>query len=101
MHTGPYPFSVDYVNRIAPASHGVYWLIQSGELIYVGQSQGDRSSIRARLLSHLSGREGYCTQSATHFGYKVCLYPKMEEEQMLRSYRMRYGRLPRCNDIGA
>lgn len=82
---------------LAPSSHGVYRLYAGAELIYIGRASGIDVTIQSRLRSHLSGREGPCTQSATSFDYIESTVPAYLEAELLERYRSLYGRLPRCN----
>jgi hypothetical protein len=82
----------------APEEHGVYALLAYGELIYFGQASGKNVTIRSRLQRHYSGTEGPCTKSATHFEYLVTPYPLTKETELLRAYKERHRRLPRCNE---
>ena len=50
---------------LAPASPGVYELVQKEAVIYIGKSG---TSIRSRLQRHLNGDEGSCTKAADHYG---------------------------------
>lgn len=83
----------------APLSHGVYFLYDRfGSLTYIGRASGESVTIYSRLLSHLNGHEGVCTQSASSFGFEATSYPFTRERELLDEYRRRYGVLPRCND---
>lgn len=95
INGGRHPLTEMYVNLLAPDEPGVYGLYDGPEAIYYGSSE---RSIRSRLQDHLAGREGPRTRAASHFGLEVTPYPLTREGELLREYRARYGRLPRCND---
>jgi hypothetical protein len=50
--------------RGAPDEPGVFWLFKAGALIFVGHA---RRSLRARLLAHVRGEEGSCSQRADQY----------------------------------
>jgi len=80
---------------MTPESPGVYALYSNGEVIYYGSST---TSVRDRLKDHQSGREGRCTQSATHYNYDTTMSdPVAAERALLTQHQKTYGRLPRCN----
>ena len=82
----------------APKSRGVYLLFDGHELIYIGRAAGEDVTIYSRLLSHLNGHEGRCTQKATDFAFEETEYPYTREEELLKAYKSQSGRLPRCNE---
>src|SRR5712692_4390806 len=81
----------------APDKPGVYALYYGDEIIYYGWAQGDTVTIRSRLQSLKSGREGACTEKATHYRREVADNAEEREKQLLLEYRQQHGRLPRCN----
>ena len=79
---------------------GVYALYDEDELIYIGSST--KQTVEIRIKSHLSGREGPCTQQATAFCAEGVYFPDDPEEKegkLLRRYELRNNCLPRCNDV--
>lgn len=92
-----YPFTDDNVNA-APQKHGVYELCEDNETTYIGRASGDGVTIRSRLQSHKSGREGPCTKRASHYKREVTSSPVSREKELISEYFNRHGRLPRCND---
>jgi hypothetical protein len=74
---------------------GVYALFDGAELIYFGQSE---RSVRERLLRHLNGLEGRCTQGASSFVEEECVNPPVREAILLEEFDRKHGRLPRCNE---
>jgi hypothetical protein len=88
-----YPFTEQNVNN-SPDKPGVYILYDGDEVIDIGQSE---ESIRGRLQDHLRGDHGPCTQGATHYMREENSDPVAREEELLRQFRRRHGRLPRCN----
>lgn len=81
-----------------PLRAGIYALYQGGTLIYIGRAQGGGSTIRSRLQSHKAGRDGPCTRQFTHYKYETTRADVTRERELLREYRQRHNRLPRCND---
>ncbi len=90
-----YSFSPTGFGFISPSQIGVYYLFSGDELIYIGSSE---TSIRQRLLRHYTGVEGQCTRHATSWTYEATVSPRYFEEMRLNEFRLRNGRLPRCND---
>ena len=79
----------------APEEAGVYALWEYDELIYVGRASVT-STIRARLLEHLEAQLP-CTTRATHYSWELSLRPAVRENEILKEYLARHGRVPRCN----
>ena len=79
----------------APNEPGVFWLFKAGTLIFIGHA---RRSLRARLLAHLRGEEGSCTQRAAEYQWETTGTPTARARTLLAEYAARFGRLPRCND---
>ena len=93
-----YPFTDKNVN-IAPQAHGVYALYDGNGTIYIGRASGQNVTIRSRLQDHKSGREGPCTQGATHYRREQTSQPVAREKKLLEEYQNQHGQLPRCNDV--
>jgi len=81
--------------RGAPDEPGVFWLFKAGALIFVGHA---RRSLRARLLAHVRGEEGSCSQRADQYQWETTSTPTARARTLLAEYAARSGRLPRCND---
>ena len=96
---GRYRFTRSMVEG-APADPGVYALWEADELIYYGRASGNLISIQSALLEHLSGRAGFCTSRATHYGWEIILDPAARETELLAEYKAAFDRLPRCNQGG-
>jgi hypothetical protein len=77
-----YEFTSKNVDH-APDKPGVYALYYGDEIIYYGWAQGDTVTIRSRLQSHKSGREGACTEKATHYRREVADNAEEREKQLL------------------
>lgn len=82
----------------APDRAGVYALYEGDELIYIGRAKGGDATIRSRLISHQSGREGPCTQHFTHYWYETAHSDADRERELLEEFQSRHGRAPRCNE---
>lgn len=93
-----YPFTQQNVDS-APNEAGVYQLIQNGTTIYFGRAMGGSTTIRTRLQDHYAGREGRCTQQATHYKREACSNPASRERELLQEFKNAYGKLPRCNEV--
>lgn len=91
-----FPFTEVLLNG-APSTAGVYALFQGAELIYYGRALGGNTTIQSRLRDHLSGREGVCTQRATHYAWEVSGAAAAREVTLLEEYKRTFGGLPRCN----
>jgi hypothetical protein len=82
-------------NRIviagAPSEPGVYALWQREELIYYGRALG-AVTIRSRLMEHYANK-----LDATHYSWEISRQPVARESELLREYRVTFGRLPRLN----
>ena len=83
---------------LAPEGPGVYALYNGASVIYYGRARGPSTTIRSRLQSHQAGREGPCTQGASHFRYEEIPEPADRELELLNEFESRFGRLPRCNE---
>jgi len=97
-----YEFTSKNVDH-SPDKPGVYALYYGDEIIYsfiyfiyYGWAQGATLTIRSRLQSHKSGREGACTEKVTHYRREVTDNAEEREKQLLLEYRQKHGRLPRC-----
>ncbi len=78
----PFPFTDENIS-LSPDQPGVYALFQNGPLIYIGQSG---QSIRSRLQDHKNGREGRCTEVATHYNREVTSRPMDRESELLDEF---------------
>lgn len=81
----------------APATSGVYCLTKGGKVTYYGTAEGP-DGIRGRLLDHLSGSEGECTQAARQYCYRECDDPTQVLHILIESYVEQNGKPPECND---
>jgi excinuclease UvrABC nuclease subunit len=80
----------------ASTSCGVYTLYDGmGNVIYYGSS----GCLRDRLLDHVRGYVGPCTQTASYFQTEQRWDYVERERQLLLSFKATYGRLPRCNEL--
>jgi hypothetical protein len=76
-----WPFNASMVMD-APDYSGVYALWRDGELIHLGEAEGGRDTIRARLLSHLHATsEGQARP--THYSWEISRDPTRRREQLL------------------
>jgi hypothetical protein len=91
-----YPFTRRMVDG-APADQGVYALWRGADLVYIGRALGGASTIRSRLLDHMSGAACACTQAATHYSWEIVLQPVVRELELLQDHTQRVGSLPPCN----
>jgi len=93
LWTRKWPF-VGYSVEAAPLEPGVYGLWKDGELIYIGSSDGPESSIRARLMEHLSGA---IDPVPDHYSWEVAAHPQKRKNESLEQFRTLHRRLPRLN----
>ena len=93
-----YDFIEKKILRV-PKKAGVYFLFCDSELIYIGGSDGTRTSnIQSRLLAHLNGND-ICILAADQFSYKANARGKDLEKALLMQYKQDYRQLPLCNDV--
>ncbi len=83
----------------APNQAGVYGLADGQEIIYYGRAKGGDVTIRSRLSDHKKGKDGPCTQNATHYWREKTSQPVSRERELLAAYRAQHGKLPRCNEV--
>ncbi|MDE2103962.1 MAG: hypothetical protein KGL39_42390 [Patescibacteria group bacterium] len=93
-----YEFSDDNIDK-SPDKHGVYALFDGSELIYYGRADGKGVTIRSRLRDHKDGREGKCTEKATLYKREVTNDAADREVELLKEYKQRHKKLPRCNEV--
>ena len=93
-------FTRNNVDEYAPDAIGVYGLYDLSEHpIYYGRGATDTSTIKNRLLDHVRGDEGECTQSAFYFNWEETSYPYTREKELLEKYKNEHGELPKCNEV--
>jgi hypothetical protein len=91
-----YPFTAAAVAH-APQEGGIYGLLLSGELIYLGSASGaPGEGIRDFLKRHLDGARGACTAAATQYAWEISPYWATREMQVLGEFKKRYRSKPRC-----
>ena len=73
-----YEFTSKNVDH-APDKPGVYALYYGDEIIYYGWAQGDTVTIRSRLQSHKSGREGAAPKRPLTTGEKLPITQRSEK----------------------
>ena len=92
-----YPFNEENISNV-PEEAGVYFLFDDSELIYIGGSDGTKTSnIRSRLIDHLNGDDP-CKAATDQFGYKLSDQGTRLERAVRRLYVEDNGERPRCND---
>jgi|ADGO01.1.fsa_nt_gi GIY-YIG catalytic domain. len=80
-----YDFNSPTIVQVVPQTAGVYALYDgNGYLIYYGRSDND---IRSRLLSHLAGNEGRCTQAAASFNIEITQRAISREKELLEEFK--------------
>ena len=94
ISTKPQMFIPAYISR-APETPGVYALNDGFKIIYYG-STGE--SIRGRLMDHVNGNDGPCTQKAIWFLYETTSSPLERETELLTEFLSEFGKLPNCNE---
>lgn len=83
--------------RFAPEAPGIYGIFEKGDLIYVGGTDAARSTIRQCLVGHHRAEFGACTLRATRYAWEITLSCRARAEAVLKSFRERHQRYPRCN----
>ena len=78
-----YAFTKENVD-LSPDEAGIYALLLNDFVIYYGEAHD--GTIRQRLQRHQSGKEGACTQKATHYKREVCPDPEAREEELLAAF---------------
>ena len=79
-----------------PAQSGVYQLNSNTGTLYHGQS----NDLKRRLDEHLNSDDS-CIRKATKFVYQITDDPEGLEEQILKNYIEKYGKLPPCNELSS
>ena len=98
INSDRYAFTPENI-ELAPNDAGVYQLEDAGGITYIGRAAGRTVTIHSRLRDHQSGREGPCTQVATHYRREVTNQAADREEKLLEEHLRQHRRLPRCNDV--
>lgn len=81
---------------IAPDTPGVFELWDDDEIVFVGATRTDRSTLRTELVHELleSGRD------ATHFSWEITYAPAARERELLAEFEHEHHRPPRLNSRG-
>ena len=91
-----YQFIQAFIDKYAPKSKGVYVFYDgNGNIMYYGKA--DKTTVHAKLCSHLAGNDGKCTQNAISFSWTLTAMPDTVEIQLLEEFKRTMGRLPKCN----
>ena len=94
-----WPF-VAYSVEAAPLDAGVFALWKAGEVVYIGSSDGPRSSIRTELTKHFREHPDE-TSRPDHYSWEVADDPPRRKAEMLELFRANHGgRLPILNKSG-
>jgi hypothetical protein len=70
----------------APDDPGVYALYEDDRVIYIGYTNGRRTTIRSKLVDHLEQR--LAPSSATHYGWEICRLPAARAAELVREHRL-------------
>ena len=81
-----YAFTKENVDN-SPDSHGVYALYDGTTLIYYGRAAGKDVTIRSRLQRHFAGKEGVCTQKATHYRREKTENTAAREAELVETHK--------------
>jgi hypothetical protein len=96
--SGPrFDFNPNQIGTV-PEKDGVYVLFDNDEVIYIGRAIGQFLTLRRCLSDHCVGLFGDCTPRATHFACEVAAFPITREAELLDEFRVKFNRLPRCQD---
>lgn len=81
---------------LAPDTPGVFELWDGDELVYVGRTRDERTTLRAELVQRLLEDHA----SATHFSWEITFDPAARERELLAEYERAHHRSPRLNAPG-
>lgn len=111
-----YTFDADTISAEAPDYNGVYKIALSDEyvhkyplgksdIIYIGESHGESSSIKIRLQAHQGGYGNQCVYSTSQkynlfFSYRHSEDPEQTEANLLWKFENEFGEEPDCNGRG-
>lgn len=90
------PFT-DLMIRSITDSPGVYALWNREKLLYIGRT-GPDEGLRAALESHARDQHPVTIPCIYDFQYEVHGDPKRRQDEVLRAFRKRAGRLPPYNE---
>lgn len=93
-----YPFTREYILN-SPVWHGVYYLYDFREIVYIGRALGAGVSIRSRLLNHKSGSNSKDRINANYYAFEITSFPARRESELLQWFQRHYGRLPKYNQV--
>ncbi|TMH39247.1 MAG: hypothetical protein E6H54_21395 [Betaproteobacteria bacterium] len=77
----------------APDAPGVFELWDDDELMYVGETRGERPSLRKELVHELLERDS----PATHFSWEITFDPASRSRELLAEYLLEHRHPPRRN----
>ena len=78
---------------MAPDTPGVLELWDGEELVYVGATRGEHSSLREELRRQVLAHAA----DVTHFSWEISFDPQPRERELLREYLLEHHRAPRFN----
>ncbi len=83
--------------RNAPSKPGVYVFYNvSGVPIYIGEAENLRERFEGYVDSNF--RADPCKRKTRKYQRQVTKSHEAKEEELLRSFKQKHGRLPECND---
>jgi hypothetical protein len=91
-----YPFTAWAISG-APEDPGVYALWKNGEVVYIGSAPAGGSSIRSRLIDHLTEHTQDGGYLATEYSWELSRNPRARELELIEEYQRENHRLPRLN----
>ena len=80
---------------LAPDTPGVYELWDGDELVYVGRTRDERTTLRGELERCLLDEH----VSATHFSWEISFHPVARERELLAEFERAHHRAPRLNSL--
>ena len=91
-----YPWTEDNVNAVRQQA-GVYALYDGNQvLIYIGSSNNIRERFQGYWNSNFE--EDSCKRDTRYYRREYIDSYEHRETELLQEYRIRHGRLPRCNE---
>jgi len=78
---------------IAPDTPGVFELWDDDEVVFVGATRSERSTLRSELVHELLESR----RDATHFSWEITYEPAARERELLAEFEHEHHRPPRFN----
>ena len=90
---GPKWFVIAALVSMAPDTPGVFELWDDDEVVFVGATRSERSTLRTELVHELLESR----RDATHFSWEITYDPAAHERELLAEFEREHHRPPRLN----